>query len=159
MATSRIKSYINNLHPQRHKDLYEVIEKIIAKVIPMWNMTLEDIFDAYYCEPRIIPDKDGPWVMPKEAGMPAFMAGAYEAEKLWVLSKRILILPEPAKYKSPQLRSREKHWYRRDSPKKIDILQNGADHNLQVIVKLANIELSLINHHTQEAPGTLEPCV
>jgi Protein of unknown function (DUF4246) len=32
-----IWSYINNLHPERHKDLYGVIEDIIAVAIPLWN--------------------------------------------------------------------------------------------------------------------------
>lgn len=37
----KIVSYINNLHPEKHKGLYEVIEKIISKTIPLWNENLE----------------------------------------------------------------------------------------------------------------------
>lgn len=33
-------SYINNLHPVRHKDLYSSISKVVSKVIPMWNHVL-----------------------------------------------------------------------------------------------------------------------
>ena len=40
MKTLRITSYINNLHPQRHRDLYSIIEKIITCAIPLWNTTL-----------------------------------------------------------------------------------------------------------------------
>ena len=36
----RITSYINNLHPAKHKPLYEVIEHIIKIAIPLWNQTL-----------------------------------------------------------------------------------------------------------------------
>ena len=33
-------SYINNLHPVRHRGLYSSIAKVISKVIPMWNHVL-----------------------------------------------------------------------------------------------------------------------
>jgi hypothetical protein len=36
----RITSYINNLHPQKHKNLYAIIEAIISCTIPLWNLTL-----------------------------------------------------------------------------------------------------------------------
>ncbi|KAF8636843.1 hypothetical protein AX17_003217 [Amanita inopinata Kibby_2008] len=35
---AKITSFINNLHPQKHKDLYVLIEKIITKAIPLWNI-------------------------------------------------------------------------------------------------------------------------
>ncbi|KAF9877390.1 hypothetical protein CkaCkLH20_05090 [Colletotrichum karsti] len=34
----RIASYINNLHPEKHPDLYAVIEKVIGKALPMWDV-------------------------------------------------------------------------------------------------------------------------
>ncbi|XTI82767.1 hypothetical protein V2W45_1355942 [Cenococcum geophilum] len=36
----RITSYINNLHPVTHAKLYSVLEKIIQRVVPLWNETL-----------------------------------------------------------------------------------------------------------------------
>ncbi|KAJ5937910.1 hypothetical protein N7454_004252 [Penicillium verhagenii] len=36
----RIVSYINNLHPAKHRTLYGVIEKIISCAIPLWNRSL-----------------------------------------------------------------------------------------------------------------------
>jgi Protein of unknown function (DUF4246) len=35
-----IGSYINNLHPEHHKDLYGVTEDIIVACVPLWNETL-----------------------------------------------------------------------------------------------------------------------
>lgn len=35
-----ITSYINNLHPKHHRDLYGTIENVIAKSIPLWNEVL-----------------------------------------------------------------------------------------------------------------------
>lgn len=37
---SRITSYINNLHPRKHGDLYFALEQIVARTIPLWNMSL-----------------------------------------------------------------------------------------------------------------------
>ncbi|KAI8216357.1 hypothetical protein K4K53_010182 [Colletotrichum sp. SAR 10_77] len=34
----RIASYINNLHPTKHEDLYSVIEKVLGKVVPLWDV-------------------------------------------------------------------------------------------------------------------------
>ncbi|KAG9905034.1 hypothetical protein KCV05_g5609, partial [Aureobasidium melanogenum] len=36
----KIVSYINNLHPQENPELYRVIEKIIAKAVPLWDQVL-----------------------------------------------------------------------------------------------------------------------
>ncbi|KAH8904798.1 hypothetical protein BR93DRAFT_916535 [Coniochaeta sp. PMI_546] len=33
----RITSYINNLHPNKHRGLYRTIEKIISLSVPLWN--------------------------------------------------------------------------------------------------------------------------
>ncbi|KAK2732294.1 hypothetical protein CKAH01_02240 [Colletotrichum kahawae] len=34
----RIASYINNLHPTKHADLYSVIEKVLGKVVSLWDV-------------------------------------------------------------------------------------------------------------------------
>ncbi|KAK5695650.1 hypothetical protein LTR17_024501 [Elasticomyces elasticus] len=39
----KLLSYINNLHPRESQDMYEAIEAIIGKVIPMWNASLSSI--------------------------------------------------------------------------------------------------------------------
>ncbi|KAJ5519230.1 hypothetical protein N7453_001652 [Penicillium expansum] len=44
-ARCRIVSYINNAHPVHHKPLYEVVEKIIAQAIPLWNRSLSVILE------------------------------------------------------------------------------------------------------------------
>lgn len=38
----KIESYINNLHPQRHRPLYPIIESFISLSIPAWNEVLID---------------------------------------------------------------------------------------------------------------------
>ncbi|KAK3113616.1 hypothetical protein LTR53_008916 [Teratosphaeriaceae sp. CCFEE 6253] len=39
-GTVNFVSYINNLHPQKHMDTYEVIERVIAQIVPMFNSAL-----------------------------------------------------------------------------------------------------------------------
>jgi hypothetical protein len=39
---AKIESYINNLHPQDYADMYEVIEQLITKAVPLWNLVLSD---------------------------------------------------------------------------------------------------------------------
>ena len=36
----KFASYINNLHPVQYTQLYEVVEQVIEKAIPLWNRTL-----------------------------------------------------------------------------------------------------------------------
>ncbi|KEQ94462.1 hypothetical protein AUEXF2481DRAFT_66596 [Aureobasidium subglaciale EXF-2481] len=36
----KITSYINNLHPQEHPDIYGLVEKVIAKAVPLWDQVL-----------------------------------------------------------------------------------------------------------------------
>ncbi|KAM0269429.1 hypothetical protein ACHAQH_009744 [Verticillium albo-atrum] len=36
----KITSYINNLHPEKHKALYQTVEKLIGLCIPLWNEAL-----------------------------------------------------------------------------------------------------------------------
>ncbi|KAF2400817.1 hypothetical protein EJ06DRAFT_556315 [Trichodelitschia bisporula] len=38
----KVLSYINNLHPKTHANLYTVAEKYIAKAVPIWNQVLSN---------------------------------------------------------------------------------------------------------------------
>ncbi|KAK2462932.1 hypothetical protein APHAL10511_005130 [Amanita phalloides] len=51
---ARITSYINNLHPQNHKNLYTVIEQIIGCTIPLWNCTLSALENVDSQNRRIV---------------------------------------------------------------------------------------------------------
>ena len=39
-----VTSYISNLHPILHADLYSIIEKFFAKSIPLWGLTLTSTY-------------------------------------------------------------------------------------------------------------------
>lgn len=146
----RITTYINNLHPERHRDLYGIINQVLTRVVPMWSATLWPLrqeFDDWKlripygeCEYDEGPQQeDGesdddynkrrePWLAetrrlfpPLPATMTSFLLDVQE-------KTRRVVLPEPAMY-LPTLAS--------------TVPSLKVKHtSLQVIVKLANIELT-----------------
>ncbi len=40
---AKFESYINNLHPEQHKELYGTLEEILSRFIPLWNRVLTDL--------------------------------------------------------------------------------------------------------------------
>ncbi|KAF7593569.1 hypothetical protein BBP40_011189 [Aspergillus hancockii] len=129
----RIVSYINNLHPERNAALYEVIENVIARMIPLWDESLSHVdtraprikyTDVEYLpssEPEPIAAND------EEGDSDEFCNRHEEWEK-----NRPIQLPEPAEFNpSAVLPS-----------KRINLRETFGNQGLQVIVKLANIELT-----------------
>jgi Protein of unknown function (DUF4246) len=138
---TRIKSYINNLHPKTHKPLYEVIERIIELAIPLWNKTLTPLKPHNYKSPRIdydgcyydpdpenFPEEEKPQQLPNETD-DDFRVRRHQ----WVHDTRRVGRPEPGKFEPPGPNSQ---W------SDVDLKREYADRGLQIIVKLANIHLT-----------------
>ncbi|GFF36104.1 hypothetical protein IFM58399_04436 [Aspergillus lentulus] len=129
----RIASYINNLHPKKHQPLYQVIEKILTQTIPLWNKTLTLVRDDYK---RIPYDEVEYDEHPEPEPQPANEEDEYSDEygqRYDEWQKREPIRrPEPDEF-APRVLEAEGQVNLRE-----DFAQNG----LQVIVKLANIELT-----------------
>lgn len=134
----RITSYINNLHPHKHADLYGVIEKIIADTIPLWNMSLtplalgqeklrisygECVYDP---DPENFPEDEGPQ---QEVGEDE--DDYYERREEWMEATRQVVRPEPGIFEPPE-----------EPEDCVDLRHSYADRGLQIIVKLANIHLT-----------------
>lgn len=129
-----IVSYINNLHPARNRDLYGVIEKILARTIPLWNSTLTAMrrrepsritykrVEYHAREPKPVASR------PEEWENTEFL----ERYREWARSRQ-LILPEPGEFESGSMMTGD--W-------KVDLRKEFHENGLQVIVKLANIELT-----------------
>ncbi|RXW19960.1 hypothetical protein EST38_g5893 [Candolleomyces aberdarensis] len=105
----KILTYINNLHPQHHKELYGLMEDLIQASIPLWNLTLIRSDDLFVTPPRVWYD-----------------------ECVWIGDTRVPKQPEPQGFDSDVLK--------RESP--TNLKEKYGDLPLQVIVKLANIELT-----------------
>lgn len=135
-AGCRIVSYINNIHPVDHKGLYNVIEKIIARAIPLWDQSLTEFYSnrINYRDVKFgdHPQPEPTW--PEKDNKDE----QYEAEQRfwernwqWRITRPIL-LPEP----EPQEFTFPGQWRR------VNLRNQFPKTKLQVVVKLANIELT-----------------
>ena len=139
-------SYINNLHLFRHRELYHIIERIIAKAIPLWNATLNPLQDYFTPPPRI--ELEGTGYVERDTPEPKYPDDdnydAYEAQSEAWRESREIEQPEPKDFKPPEDRLREKYAGQvnrfKDRPGPLDLREIYA--TLQIIVKLANIHLT-----------------
>jgi hypothetical protein len=149
----RITSYINNLHPKDHADLYRVIEGILDCAVPLWNVTLtglklgpkqnrikyKDV--TYDPDPENMPDSERP---PQEADEDEddYWDRIWEWEK----SVRKVVQPEPGEFQHPfvpkyKFLEGEADTSRILTPEQtVDLYRDYQ--GMQVIVKLANIHLT-----------------
>ena len=136
---AKITSYINNLHPRKHQDLYKVIEEAVANTIPLWNQTLSAISDdRIQRQPRIECDHDGYDKSAEPA--PERIEGEdweahWEKESAW-RDRRPILQPEPKTFEPP---SPGKNGEREGTSVS---LRRDFGGKIQVIVKLASIYLT-----------------
>lgn len=127
----RITSYINNLHPNKHPELYSIIETVISKSIPLWNMTLSALEHKlrsswrmqysveYDPDPEEMDDADKP---PREEDEDE--DEYYERLEEWGDSVRKVVQPEPGDFAPPEAEEES-----------VDLVRDYAQRGLQVIVK------------------------
>ena len=125
----KITSYINNLHPALHPKLYSVIEKFIAKAIPLWNLALSSTYAGR--KARILHEYID-YDYPQGQTPPAELEDDGHAQENWQKTNRVLQRPEPRAFES----------YQRPVDEEVNLRKEFGVHGLQVIVKLANIELT-----------------
>ncbi|KLJ13155.1 hypothetical protein EMPG_09426 [Blastomyces silverae] len=135
----KITSYINNLHPREHQELYEVIEQVISLAVPLWNRTLgcaksEPYIRITYdfCEKEV--DHGFIAAVPK----PELASDEdededdyYERLAEWEERSEKFTRPEPGA-----------NFFPPDEDILVDLQRNYGSTGLQVIVKLANIHLT-----------------
>ncbi|RXW15494.1 hypothetical protein EST38_g10360 [Candolleomyces aberdarensis] len=110
----KIISYINNLHPEKHQDLYHSIEDVIEAAIPLWEISIAGI----NLENRY-------------SGAPSFRRID------WWENNRTLVIPEP----TLPFDSEGYKLANSDVLNLRDVYGKGG-RPLQIIVKLANIQLT-----------------
>ncbi|KAH9475906.1 hypothetical protein JR316_0011467 [Psilocybe cubensis] len=145
---ARITSYINNLHPQEDKPLYKLISKLITVSIPLWNLTMAPLRKGgwggslflhsprihynkvvYDPDPANWPEQEGPQP-DHEEGEDRDDDMYLQRRQAWIESTRRIVLPEPGVFKPLP------------SPPPFSLKDKYGARGLQVIVKLANIELT-----------------
>ena len=150
MTEARATSYINNLHPQRHGRLYDLISLVVARAIPLWDATLSLLQDDFVPRPRIEMERDyeNNNYEPEGSPGPEYASSddddaINQAFEEWEES-RLVRQPEPAGFKTAEQRMDEKYsgqstTYRsRKGP--LNLRKEYG--KLQIIVKLANIHLT-----------------
>lgn len=148
-----IKSYINNLHPERHRELYATIEQVITKAIPLWKMAVRSTLYRYEC-PRLIVEGDGydhdaaelveerrrkRWDGRRRGQSEDIRHDAEsedddEDETAECYKRKYIQVPDPDPYEHRERRATD------DDASTFDNTFSGND--FQVIVKLANIHLT-----------------
>ncbi|TFA99926.1 hypothetical protein CCMA1212_008338 [Trichoderma ghanense] len=157
--SAKIDSYINNLHPVDHANLYPIIEQFIGKSLPAWDIiyrwpkefeiqrlktrqarsqctTQEICQPAHGCNPWNRPIGEGePLRDENEPYTSEYRkSDRFKRDMAWLVKTHTLDLPEPAFEEDGYIRLQA-------SDVKSSDFFNGAS-RIQVIVKLANVHLT-----------------
>ncbi|KAF2280444.1 uncharacterized protein EI97DRAFT_439458 [Westerdykella ornata] len=145
-----IESYINNLHPDDHADLYRVIEQLITRSVPLFNIVCQfhpggsrkqghrawtDAIEAHSPVEPMPPRPQDPTGEEDWTDDRRRCADTHWRHQWW-MENRVMIKPEPENYGGLQYTK---------TPELIDnqfSFLGERQKNLQVIVKLANIHLT-----------------
>ncbi|KAF2474944.1 uncharacterized protein BDR25DRAFT_280572 [Lindgomyces ingoldianus] len=143
-GNARIDSYINNLHPVDHRDLYQVIEQIITESIPLWNIIYQshnegrlvqgkriECMDVEGDEPLDEEDDEDEDNDEDENDDDDSISNKAEERRS---NERVMVKPEPNEYRQPSIKAK-------DVEECFTFLGDG-EKKIQVIVKLANIHLT-----------------
>ncbi|PKX93839.1 DUF4246 domain-containing protein [Aspergillus novofumigatus IBT 16806] len=136
----RIASYINNLRPDHHPPLYDALEQIITSAIPLWNVSLTPLrTERLHRRNRIkferieyLPSSNSLREV-LELGSLSYFEDIYD--RLWEREKSRPVKPPETGRLNPWLDR-----LRSENP--IDLQTTFRARGLQVIVQLANIELT-----------------
>ncbi|CAK7203856.1 hypothetical protein SEUCBS139899_006605 [Sporothrix eucalyptigena] len=158
---ANITSYVNNLHPHDHRDLYPVLERFVAAAVPLWEEVLTPWGDRRRFQVGYTDDENDYYVpegivyqVPREDGEGFHGDGNGDADSTgevdeddylwteeyldWKEQHRILKYPEPAEFKLFEEQV--------DMTKQISLKPTGDapkfPEGLQIIFKLANIHLT-----------------
>ncbi|MFD3992873.1 DUF4246 domain-containing protein [Streptomyces sp. NPDC058583] len=130
------RSYVNNVHPEAHRELAAVLPDLFARMRPLLENVLTDLR-----HPRPVRIKTDPWGWydsePQEPDKSSFSddAGYDEAVRAWAKEEddwwenRRPVIPDAPAFTAPEVP---------DASARVDLRGRG----LQVIVKLATIHLT-----------------
>lgn len=150
-----IASYINNLHPVKHRNLYKVIEQTFNRIIPQWNATLTPLKDMLHSRARIEYHKAEYYPVPKEIAAQAPQIHPKEAQsefaertEKWRMENYRAIQPDAGKFipwaVPPWLMDKLPE----DLPsavrieRGVDLNRDYKDRGLQVITRLLGVDLT-----------------
>jgi len=150
-----ITSYINNLHPDKYSELYEIIEELFNKVTSQLEITLTPLKDMLHSRARIEYRKAEYYPLPKEVEEQMPQPNEREAEieyedrlQNWRMTNLEAVQPDCGRFipwAVPQ-------WMMNNIPMDLStplrvenevlLAKDFAKHGLQLIVRIFNIHLS-----------------
>jgi hypothetical protein len=134
----RITSYINNLHSHGNEALYRAIESVISAALPLWDLSLTALQNRSKLPVNRI-EVPQYFKFLDESGAEIDQNKWYdEGDEL----ERTLVLPDAGDFDSDCLPAFLGGPERVKKEEKIDLERKYKDSGPQVIVKLANIELT-----------------
>lgn len=151
-GTAYFASYINNIHPTRDKTLYKVLEKLLDKMIPMWDMSLTPIKSPLHPRARIelqevqYVEKNPGKTEPKPVESPQEERGDYEHRlRAWRRKWFKAVQPEPTEFAPvgipheimDDLPPAEKNKHRLQDA--MDLKKYYGHRGLQVLVRIADM--------------------
>lgn len=138
----KITSYINILHPAKHEPLYDAIEKIIAKAIPMWDKTLSSTERTQ--RPVRIDIDEAEWIEGEAEREPEPDESELCEDEIMKLDEtfrrqeRKLVMPELGSYNNRKNYKDASDHITKD----VGLRKDWAKEGVQIIVKLASIHLT-----------------
>ncbi|KAI8802041.1 hypothetical protein BJ742DRAFT_762790 [Cladochytrium replicatum] len=133
-CTTHIRSYINNLHPHDHADLYGTIGGIFGRFVPLFEAVLTDFLHwPYPLTPRVVINSEEEYY---EGGFEMYAAWEHSRRENDNIEPLTVVQPTVPTANEPRLRAL---WL--SDPE--DVLRvNLRNRSLQVIVKVASIHLT-----------------
>jgi hypothetical protein len=161
-----ITSYVNNLHPTKHQDLYHVLGTAIDKAVPLWNECLSWFHDRVRIQPERCGFED--FIIPEFIGGRQVLdendpdydpdydsSDDYEARHNWIydhIPDAGLKQPSAGDFIPFETKAQEV------GAERIDLRTKFPD-GLQVIFKLANIHLTPDKPHYDGSNWHVEGCL
>ncbi|KAL0064466.1 hypothetical protein AAF712_008630 [Marasmius tenuissimus] len=153
-----ISSYVNNLHP-RHTALYSVLEKIIARTIPLWDDCLSyfgfkepqgrvPVLEIEWEYPEEEEDVEGDDGDDEDDSESSEASEENDSDESQSRARRILVQPSPINIERVPFRKHPAVLTH------VNLRQDWKAEGLQIIVKLANIELRPEEGKTSHEGGT-----
>lgn len=150
----RIDSYINNMHPTKHRHLYDLIEELFNLTVQQWNGTLTPLKDMLHSRARIEYKKAEYYPLPKEVEdqtpkpEPGEAANVFD-ERLedWRMKNQTTIQPDAGKFAPWAVPL----WMMSNLPpdlpspvrieEGVDLNRDYCDRGLQLVVRIISLEL------------------
>ncbi|KAJ9482813.1 hypothetical protein VN97_g10615 [Penicillium thymicola] len=150
-----IASYINNLHPVKHRNVYKILEQTFNRIISQWNATLTPLKDMLHSRARIEYHKAEYYPVPKEIAAQTPQIHPKEAQsefeertEKWRMENYRAIQPDAGKFipwaVPPWLMDKLPE----DLPsavrieRGVDLNRDYKDRGLQVITRILGIDLT-----------------